>query len=64
MERAERIGREAAQRKVDELTAAFAAKLPRANIETFTGGLSIRELRLIERWLEDSDLRFLSRMGR
>lgn len=60
MERAERIGREAAARKIDELAVNVLAKLPRAGIEKMTSGLSICEVRLLDRWLNDPELRFLS----
>jgi hypothetical protein len=59
MERAERIASEAQQRKIDELAAWAAERLPRAEIEKFAAGFSIRELRIIERWLDEPDLRFL-----
>jgi len=62
-EQAERVGREAAARRVDALVEQLAAKLPRAVIDKMTTGLSISGRRLLDRWMGDPDLRFLTRSG-
>jgi len=60
MARGEEIARLARQRATDELIKHVAQRLPDAEIERLLSGFSIRDLLLCERWLADSELRFLS----
>ena len=60
MARGEKIAQLARQRATDELVKHVAQRLPDAEIERLLSGFSIRDLLLCERWLADSELRFLS----
>lgn len=64
IERAERAARDAQARRIGELAARFAGLLPEARIEMRPDGVSVSGPRLLERWLDDSELRFATRIGR
>ena len=63
-ERGEQIARDAADRRMDELAKRMAAMLPKAEIKLLASGISIRDRMLLERWLTDSELRFVTRSVR
>ena len=58
------IARSAAKRRMDELARTIAQRLPRAEIERLTSSISVRDIRLMQRWLDDPELRFMTRSGR
>ena len=58
-ERAERIAREAADRKLDELSQRFSDLLPSAEVQRQASIIFISERRLLTRWLHDPELRFV-----
>lgn len=64
MERGERAAREAQRQRVDEVAAGIARLLPQAAIEKLSDGVSISGLRLLQRWLDEAELRFATRPGR
>ena len=59
IKRGEEIARERQQGRVRKMTRAIAARLPHAQIDTLTAGVGVRDVRLLKRWLVDTDLRFL-----
>lgn len=63
-ERAEALARAVQQKRIDEIAATIAANLPRATVEKLVSGISVRDLRVMERWLNESELRFMTRSGR
>jgi hypothetical protein len=64
MKRADEIARDARKRRRNAMAERVAARLPRAEIEMLAEGFSVRDLLLLNRWLDDEELRFLGSMSR
>jgi hypothetical protein len=62
--RGQELAREAQQRGIREMAQWVTELLPRAEIELSATGFSIRELRLLDRWMDDMELRFLGSIAR
>jgi hypothetical protein len=62
MARGEQLAKEAQQRRVREMASFIAERLPQAEIKELLSGISIRDVRLFGRWLDEMELRFLGSM--
>jgi hypothetical protein len=64
MRRADEIARDARKRRRNAMAERVAARLPEAEIKMLAEGFSVRALLLLNRWLDDEELRFLRSMSR
>jgi hypothetical protein len=64
MSRADEIARDARKRRRNAMAERVAARLPEAEIKMLAEGFSVRALLLLNRWLDDEELRFLRSMSR
>lgn len=62
--RGEELAKDAQRRKVRELARHVSARLPQAEIKLLTDRFTIRDLRILDQWLDDPELRFLGSIKR
>ena len=60
--RGEEIARDAQERAISRMAESVGRKLQAAAIELVQGGFTVRDLHLLDRWLDDPELRFMGRI--